>query len=51
MRRLTLLLAGMIGILPAAALGQIDWVEDFDQGLSEARDRDAPILTVLWDYN
>lgn len=38
-------------LLASSASAQIRWINDLDQGLEEARDRDAPILAFFWDYN
>jgi hypothetical protein len=50
MKRTSLVLA-CLALLSGAAAAQIPWGNDLDKGLSEARDRDAPILALLWDYN
>ncbi len=49
--RKTMFLLGLGLLLPASAFAQIDWVQNLDRGLDEARDRDAPILAVFWEYN
>jgi hypothetical protein len=41
----------IVVLLSGAASAQIPWGNDLGKGLSEARDRDAPILALLWDYN
>jgi hypothetical protein len=49
--RKTFLLLGIGLLLPASAFAQIDWVQNLDRGLDEARDRDAPIFAFYWEYN
>ena len=41
----------LILLLSTSARAQIRWINDLEQGLTEARDRDAPILAFFWDYN
>jgi hypothetical protein len=47
------LLPGIVFALLAlsSAFGQIRWVKDLDAGLTEARERNAPIFCLVWDYN
>jgi hypothetical protein len=33
------------------AQAQFRWTNDLETGLSEARDRQAPILAFFWDHN
>ncbi|MCU0722575.1 MAG: hypothetical protein MUC63_02975 [Planctomycetes bacterium] len=41
----------LLALGSAAASAQIPWGNDLEKGLEQARDRDAPILALLWDYN
>ncbi|MHC5039685.1 MAG: hypothetical protein ACYTHM_20465 [Planctomycetota bacterium] len=38
-------------LFTSPVFGQIRWINNLEQGLTEARDRDAPILAFLWNYN
>ncbi len=37
--------------LTSTAFGQIRWINRLEDGLSEARDRNAPVFAFFWDYN
>jgi hypothetical protein len=41
----------LLALSCGASAAQIPWGNDLEKGLEEARDRDAPILALLWDYN
>jgi hypothetical protein len=43
--------AGTLWLLSSAAFGQIHWIHDLEEGLTEARERNAPIVALFWDYN
>ncbi len=37
--------------LSQACFGQIRWINNLETGLSEARDRNVPVMAFFWDYN
>ena len=47
----TLIAFSLLAFSCGAASAQIPWGNDLEKGLEQARDRDAPILALLWDYN
>jgi len=51
MKKTASLLGLLILFTALPAYGRIEWINELDKGLSEARDRDAPILAFFWDYN